>query len=214
MHTDAVQLVGREPCDFAASGVDLLSLSGHKFHGVKGAGALVVRRGVSLEPRALGGSQEGARRGGTENMPGVCGLGEAARLASAWIASGGVAQLTALRDRFERALQSRLEGVHIHSSDAPRVCNTANVGFDGVQAQFLLVVLSEHGVAASGGAACASGAIEASDVLGAMGCAEELARGSVRFSLARTTTQDDIDCAVERIVAAVSAQREGPSSLA
>ncbi len=204
LHTDAVQWVGREPCDFAALPIDLLTCSAHKLHGPKGAGALVLRKGVVLESRALGGPQERERRGGTENVAAIAGFGRACELAADWLDGERRSAGAALRDRFESKVLALFDGAVINGGDAPRIWNTVNIGFPGLQAQLLVVVFSERGLAVSGGAACASGSLEVSGVLGAMGVDPEIAGGSLRFSLARETTEADIDAALEIITDVLS----------
>lgn len=198
-HTDAVQWVGREVCDLSALSIDLLTCSAHKLHGPKGAGALVVRKGVVLESRALGGPQERERRGGTENVAAIAGFGRACELASDWLDADRRATAAALRDRFEAGVLALHPGAVVNGGGAPRIWNTANIGFPGLQAQLLVVVLSERGLAVSGGAACASGSLEVSGVLGAMGVDPDTAAGSLRFSLSRDTSEADIDAALEII---------------
>ena len=198
-HTDAVQWVGRERCDLSDLPVDLLTCSAHKLHGPKGAGALVLRKGVAIEPRAIGGPQERERRGGTENVAAIAGFGRACELASDWLDSGRRETAASLRDRFETSVLERHPGAVVNGGGAPRIWNTVNIGFPGLQAQLLVVVFSERGLAVSGGAACASGSLEVSGVLGAMGVDPETAAGSLRFSLARETTEADIDAALEII---------------
>lgn len=207
VHTDAVQWIGRSACDFSTLPVDLLTCSAHKFHGPKGIGAAVIRSGTRLHPRSLGGAQERERRGGTENVPGIAGFGVACELASDWLSQGGPDVTAGLRDDFERRLIEELGGVSVNGVGAPRLWNTSNLAFDGTQSQFLVVVLSEHGLAVSGGSACASGSIEPSGVLLAMGLDSERAGSSLRFSLARTTTPDEIDESVRIILDAVRAAR-------
>jgi cysteine desulfurase len=189
---DAVQAVGKIPVDFAALDVDLLALSAHKFYGPKGAGALCVRRGTRLKPLLRGGSQERNRRAGTENVAGLVGLGEAARLA-------------ALRNRLEGRLLA-LPGAR-RNGDGPRVPNTCNVSFEGVEAESLLMALDLAGVAVSTGAACAAGAVEPSHVLRGMGLPAERVQGSLRFSLGRSNTEEQVDRAADLVAAAVERQR-------
>jgi len=207
LHTDATQAVGKVPVDLSAvTGVDLLTLSAHKFHGPKGVGALFVRRGVRLRAQQHGGPQEREQRGGTENVPGVIGLGVAADLAGAFLADAArTAQLRALRDRFEQRVRNELADVTVNPPDAgvPRLWNTSNLAFPGLAAEGILVALSERGVCASAGAACSSGSLEPSPVLLAMGIDEPAAHGSVRFSLSRESTGQDVDEAVEQIVRVV-----------
>ncbi|HAW95398.1 MAG TPA: cysteine desulfurase NifS, partial [Phycisphaerales bacterium] len=198
-HTDAVQWIGRERCDLSELPVDLLTCSAHKLHGPKGAGALVLRKGVTIEPRALGGPQERERRGGTENVAAIAGFGRACELASDWLDSGRRETAASLRDRFETSVLELHPGAVVNGGGAPRIWNTVNIGFPGLQAQLLVVVFSERGLAVSGGAACASGSLEVSGVLGAMEVDHETASGSLRFSLARDTTDADIDAALEII---------------
>ena len=166
-HTDAVQTAGKTPIDAAALGVDLLSISAHKFNGPKGAGALWVRRGVRLAAPLTGGRQERNRRPGTENVPAIAGLGRAARLAADRLAERG-ARLAALRDRLEQGVLARIPGAAVNGS-GPRVPNTTNISFDGVEAEALLIALDLDGIAVSTGSACSSGTLEPSHVLRAMG---------------------------------------------
>lgn len=198
-HTDAVQWVGREHCDFSSLPIDLLTCSAHKLHGPKGAGALVVRKGVVLESRALGGPQERERRGGTENVAAIAGFGRACELASDWLHADRRDFGVSMRDRFETAILGLHPGAVVNGGRAPRIWNTVNIGFPGLQAQLLVVVFSERGLAVSGGAACASGSLEVSGVLGAMGVDSDTAAGSLRFSLSRDTSDADIDAALEVI---------------
>lgn len=211
-HTDAVQAVGKVPVDFASLPIDLLSLSGHKFHGPKGAGALVVRRGVRLAAHSLGGGQERDRRGGTENCPGIAGLGAAARGAAAWLATDEAARLGALRDRFESTLVERV-GAVVNGVDAPRIWNTANVGFPRLEAEAILLMLSERGVCAAAGSACSSGSLDPSPILLAMGIERAIAHGSVRFSLSRETTEAEVDEALDIIIDVVTTLRASSSAV-
>lgn len=202
-HTDAVQAVGKLPVDCAALNVDLLSFSGHKFHGPKGTGGLYVARGVALEPQTLGGAQEQSRRGGTENVPGIVGLGIAAEHMKAWLATDGPCVLAARRDAFEAEVQRRLPDVVVNAGTAPRVWSTSNLGFPGLEAEALLMILSERDICASGGAACSSGSLEPSPVLLSMNIPEAIAHGSLRFSLSRFTSEQELDAAIDVIEAAV-----------
>lgn len=210
-HTDAVQWVGREPLSFRESSIDLLSCSGHKFHGPKGAGALVVRDGVRLRSAQLGGPQERERRGGTENVAAIAGFGVACELAQTWLQGAGREQGLRLKQHFESQLLDLYEGAVVNGGGAPRLWNTTNLALPGLQAQALVVVLSERGLAVSGGAACASGSIEVSGVLGAMGVEPELAAGSLRISLGRETSETDLDQAVEVFEAVFSLIRRQDS---
>lgn len=198
LHVDATQAVGKMPVDVAAAAVDLLSFAAHKFHGPKGVGALYVRRGVRLQPQVLGGPQEGQRRGGTENVPGIVGMGVAADLAREFVGDGvRLAALERLRDAFEQKVLAACPDAVVNSRGGPRIWNTSNIGFPRLEAEAILIGLSERGVCASAGAACSSGSLEPSPVLLAMGIAEEAAHGSVRFSLSRDTTASELDAAAQ-----------------
>lgn len=188
---DATQAMGKVPVDAAAWGADLLSLSGHKFHGPKGTGLLMIRRGVRLKPYMLGGSQERGRRGGTENVPGLVGLGKAAELAVARLPE--MEGVRALRDRFESELAARVPELRIHGAGAERLPNTSLVGFAGVEGEGVQLKLAEQGICVSTGSACSTGMREPSHVLRAMGVPDAYARGTVRFSLGRGTTDAQID---------------------
>ncbi len=203
-HADACQAVGKLPVDVEAAGVDLLSLSGHKFHGPKGVGALYLRSGLRLQRQMHGGPQELQRRGGTENTAAIIGLGVAAELAQAFLDQDEKrVSLAGLRDRFETVLLKTVPGSQINgpdeSADALRLWNTSNIAFPGLEAEAILLGLSERGVCASAGAACSSGSLEPSPVLLAMGVPEPAAHGSVRFSLGRTTSGEQIDQALRVI---------------
>ena len=208
LHTDAVQWVGRMPCAFATLPIDLLSCSAHKFHGPKGAGALVIRRGVRVTPRSLGGSQERERRGGTENVPAIAGMGVACELARTWLKLDAIEQMAALRDSLEQGLEEALGHMVVHGRDVPRLWNTSNIAFPGTESQLMVVVLSERGLAVSGGAACASGSIQPSGVLLAMGLDPELAGSSLRLSLNRSSTPEMIQSATEILTSALRAAQE------
>ena len=202
-HTDATQYVGKMPADMDAMPIDLLNFAAHKFHGPKGIGGIYIRSGVKLPALISGGPQERQRRGGTENVPGILGMGEAARLAREWLATDEPSRLAACRDRFERGILESLSETSINGGGAPRLWNTANIAFHKLEAETILLLLSERGVCASGGAACSSGSLEPSPVLKAMGLPPEAANGSVRFSLSRETTDDELDRAMEIITAGV-----------
>ena len=188
---DATQAMGKVPVDAAAWGADLLSLSGHKFHGPKGTGLLMIRRGVRLKPFMLGGSQERGRRGGTENVPGLVGLGKAAELAVVRLPE--MARVRVLRDRFEAELAARVSDLRIHGAGAERLPNTSLVGFAGVEGEALQLKLAGQGVCVSTGSACSTGMREPSHVLRAMAVPGTYAQGTVRFSLGRGTTDAQID---------------------
>jgi cysteine desulfurase len=204
VHCDAVQAAGKVAFDVRALGVDLLALSGHKIYAPKGVGVLYVRRGTRLRPWVRGGSQERNRRAGTENIPGIVGIGRAAALAREELDSESP-RLGALRDRLEQRLLA-VPGTR-RNGDGPRVPNTTNVSFEGIEAESLLMALDLAGVAVSTGAACAAGAVEPSHVLRGMGLPLERVQGSVRFSLGRGTRERDVDRAADAVQAAVARQR-------
>jgi len=207
-HVDAVQAVGKIPFDVAAIGADLASFSAHKIHGPKGVGALFVRDGFAYRNSFGGGPQEGQRRPGTENVPAIVGFGRAATLARAFVADrAACAALAARRDRFERELALRIGAIRVHGVRAPRLPNTTNLAFDGVDAEFLLALLSTAGMFVSAGSACHARARQPSHVLMAMGCSLAEASSSLRFSLARTTTDAEVDEALELVAQAVLALR-------
>ncbi len=188
---DATQAMGKVPVDAGAWGADLLSLSGHKFHGPKGTGLLMIRRGVRLKPFMLGGSQERGRRGGTENVPGLVGLGKAAELAVARLPEMG--RVRVLRDRFEAQLATLVSDLRIHGAGAERLPNTSLVGFAGVEGEAVQLRLAEQGICVSTGSACSTGMREPSHVLRAMQVPSAYAQGTVRFSLGRGTTEAQVD---------------------
>jgi len=192
--------------DMGALGVDYLVYSAHKFGGPKGSGALVLRDRAPLEPLFRGSAHERGYRGGTENVPGIVGLGVAAELAARSLAAES-ARLLELRKRFEAGLKQAIPDVVVHGAAAPRLPNTVNASFPGARADHLLLALDSRGLAASAGAACASGAVEPSPVLSAMGVPRELAICAIRFSLGRTTTEDDIVRALAIVDDAVRAAR-------
>jgi len=199
-HVDGTQAVGKMSVNLASIGIDLMTFAAHKFHGPKGIGALFVRSGLKLRPQNLGGPQERDRRGGTENTPGIIGMGVAADLAKAFIEDeSAIASKQSLRDRFEKLIIESLPDVVINSGSKPRLWNTSNLGFPRLEAEAILLGLSEKGLCASAGAACSSGSLEPSPVLLAMGIDPMVAHGSVRFSLSRYTTQDEIDQAAKLI---------------
>ncbi|HTW45659.1 MAG TPA: cysteine desulfurase family protein [Acidobacteriaceae bacterium] len=207
-HTDAVQAAAKIPIDVQSIGCDLLSLSGHKFHAPQGTGVLYVRRGTKLEPLFFGGTHERQRRAGTENVPGIVGLGKAAEIAVQSISDGSLDRLTDLRNRLESGILSGIESTGVNAVAQPRVPNTSNLYFNNLEGEALVIALDLKGIAVSGGSACASGASEPSHVLTAMGLAPQRARASLRFSLTKLNTQQDINEALEIIPAAVSRLRE------
>ena len=194
-HTDAVQSVGKIPVSVRELGVDLLALSGHKFGGPLGAGALYIRRGVRLLPYLTGGRQERNRRAGTENVPAIAGLGVAAAVARKKLASEGP-RLRQLRDRLESDILRLVPGTAVNGDRTARVPNTTNIGFDGIEAESLLIALDLEGIAVSTGSACSSGSLEPSHVLRAMGHSTARARNSLRFSLGAGTTDADLEAVI------------------
>jgi cysteine desulfurase len=206
-HTDAVQAAGKIAIDVNQIGCDLLTISGHKLHAPQGTGALYVRKGTQLEPMLYGGSHERSRRAGTENVPGIVGLGKAAESASASFVRGDDTKMTQMRDRLERELLA-LEATGLNGQGAPRVPNTTNIYFDGIEGEALVIALDLKGLAVSTGAACSSGAIEPSHVLTAMGMSRERAKASIRFSLGKQNTEEDVGFALELIPETVARLRD------
>lgn len=204
-HTDAVQSVGKIPVSARALGIDLLSLSGHKFGAPKGVGALWVRRGVRLAAYQTGGKQERARRAGTENVPALAGLGVAATIARESLASAPA--IAALRDDLERRILAAVPGTRVNGDPSRRVPNTSNISFDGIEAESLLIALDLEGIAVSTGSACSSGSLEPSHVLRAMGLPHPRTRNSLRFSLGSTSTAAEVDVLVDRLPALVEKLR-------
>jgi len=190
VHTDAVQSAGKIPVNVKALGVDLLSISAHKIYGPKGVGALWIRRGLRVAPLLTGGKHERSRRAGTENVPGIIGMGVAAQLAMAKMSDEAV-RLAALRDRLEDGILAAVPGTTINGDRSPRVPNTTNISFDRVEAESLLIALDLAGIAVSTGSACSSGTLEPSHVLKAMGFSQHRAQNSIRFSLGAATTGGD-----------------------
>jgi cysteine desulfurase len=212
-HTDAIQAAGKLPIDVKAIGCDLLTITGHKMYGPQGVGALFVRRGTQLEPLFYGGSHERQRRAGTENLPGIVGLGKAAELAMQGLVDGIPNRIAALRDRLEAGVLARVDEAGINAAGhngtpVARVCNTTNLWFDHVEAEALLIALDLKGLAVSGGSACQSGATEPSHVLTALGLSAARARASLRFSLTKDSTAADVDFAIALVPAAVARLRE------
>jgi cysteine desulfurase len=206
-HTDAVQSAGKLAVSARALGVDLLAISGHKFNGPKGVGALWARRGVRLAAQAVGGRQEKNRRAGTENLPAIVGLGVAADQAMARLATSAP-RLAALRDRLETGVVAAVPGVTVNGGGAPRVSNTSNIGFEGIEAESLLIALDLEGIAVSTGSACSSGTLEPSHVLKAMGLPLHDTQNAIRFSLGSSTTEADIDRVVAVLPSLVARLRQ------
>jgi len=210
VHTDAVQAAAKLPIDLIGEfkNVDLLSLSGHKMYAPQGTGVLFVRKGIQLAPLFHGGPHERQRRAGTENVPGIVALGRASELAHTWLSDASrISHLASLRDRLEAGLLAAIPHTHLNAAASPRVPNTTNLRFESVDAESLLIALDIQGIAASFGAACQSGATEPSHVLLAMGLTPTEARSSLRLSLSRLTTAEEIDCALKIIPAAIARLR-------
>ena len=206
-HTDAVQAVGKIPVDVKRLGVDLLSLSGHKIHGPKGIGALYIRKSTRLSKLLHGGHHERDRRAGTENVPGIVGLGRAAELARTQL-DERISRMRELRDYLEQEMISRFSEVRVNGDTQQRVPNISNLSFDGVDGESLLIALDLKGIAVSTGSACASGSLEPSHVLQALGLSRVEVRGSLRFSLGAFTTRDEIDYVVSVLADTIARLRE------
>jgi cysteine desulfurase len=205
-HTDAVQSIGKIPVDVNALGVDLLSLSAHKFNGPKGAGALWIKRGTRVTAILTGGKHERTRRAGTENVPGIAGLGVAAQLAARKLATDA-ATVGALRDRLEEQILARVPGTAVNGDRTPRVPNTTNISVDGIEAESLLIALDLEGVAVSTGSACSSGTLEPSHVLRAMGLPAHRTQNSIRISLGAGNTDAEVDYLLDRLPGVVTKLR-------
>ncbi|HEY0083125.1 MAG TPA: cysteine desulfurase family protein [Pyrinomonadaceae bacterium] len=202
LHTDAVQAAGRLPIDVETLGCDLLSLSAHKLHAPKGAGALYVRRSVRLTPQSIGGHQERERRAGTESIPLIVAFGRAAALAREELA-GRIEHLKRLRDQFESGVEARVADIVYNGDRESRLPHLSNISFRFIEGEGLLINLDMQGVAVSTGSACSSGSLEPSPVIRALGRDDELARGSIRFSLGKDTTADEIAYVLEVLPRAV-----------
>ena len=205
LHVDGVQAAGKVPLDVAAWGADLLSLGAHKFNGPKGAGALFVRRGTRLKPLLLGGPQERGRRGGTEDVPAIVGLGEAARLAGERLGEWG--RVEVLRDRLEAALVAQVPEVRVNAQEAPRLPNTSLLSFRGVESDGLLIKLDAEGICASAGSACTSGEPGPSPVMKAMGVPPDFSLGTLRISLGLENTEAELERLLAVLPAAVAELR-------
>jgi cysteine desulfurase len=203
MHVDGVQALGKTTVDVQALGADLYSMSGHKIYAPKGVGALYVRKGTRIAPIAFGGHHERERRAGTENVPGIAAFGAAAELAGRQLA-GDAERLGRLRDRLEAAVLERIPGTGINGSRWNRVANTSNLYFDGIDGEAMVIALDLRGFAVSTGAACSSGALSPSHVLKAIGLNDARARASMRFSLGRANTVEQVDALIDAIGASVA----------
>ncbi|MBL7154421.1 MAG: cysteine desulfurase NifS [Phycisphaerae bacterium] len=206
-HTDAVQAVGKIPLDLSRSHIDLLSLSGHKLHAPKGVGALYVRKGTRLSPFMLGGHQEAGRRAGTENVPGIVGIGKACELAAQNIQVENT-KVEGLRDKLEKAILQSCPDCRINGDPQNRLPNTTNISFEYIEGEAILLMLDKYGICASSGSACTSGSLEPSHVLRAMGVPFTAAHGSIRFSLSRYNSEKEIDYAIEKMPKIVNQLRE------
>ena len=206
-HSDGVQAMGKLPVNVGELGVDFYSISAHKIYGPKGMGALYIRKGAELRPLLYGGPHERKMRAGTENVAGAVGFGRAAE----WVieeSGAEAARQSALRDRLEQGILARVAGAHVNGAGAPRVGNTSNIRFDGIDSEPLLIALDLKGFAVSSGSACSSGATEPSHVLAAIGLTREQARSSVRFSLGRSNNQEKIDALIDAVVQVVTRLRK------
>ena len=207
-HTDGVQAAGKVPLDVNRIGCDLLSISGHKMHAPQGVGALYVRKGTLLQPMLYGGRHERSRRAGTENVPGIVALGKAAELAQETFQRGDDKAMAVSRDRIQKTILENVEATGLNGEGALRVPNTTNIYFDCIEGEALVIALDLKGLAVSTGAACSSGAIEPSHVLTAMGLRPDRARASIRFSLGKQNTPEEIDFALDILPKTVSRLRE------
>jgi cysteine desulfurase len=207
-HTDAVQAAGKVPIEVKRIGCDALSISGHKMHAPQGVGALYVRKGTQLQPLFYGGRHERSRRAGTENVPGIVALGKAAELAMRGFEHGDDKKMSALRDRMQQGILAQVDEAAVNGEGAPRVPNTSNMYFDHIEGESMVIALDLKGLAVSTGAACSSGTIEPSHVLMAMGLRSDRARASLRFSLGKQNTAEDIDIALALVPETVARLRE------
>ena len=207
LHVDAVQAVGKIPIDLARTPVTFLALSGHKLHAPKGVGALYVRRGTPFSPFIVGGHQERGRRGGTENVPSIVGLGRACELALAHMDEERT-HVAKLRDRLEQGLLAKIPRAYVNGDRDHRLPNTTNISFEAVEGEAILLMLNEHGICASSGSACTSGSLDPSHVMMAMGVPFTRAHGSIRFSLSRFNTREEIDAIIEAMPPIIARLRE------
>jgi cysteine desulfurase len=206
-HTDAVQIVGKMPMRVGETAIDMLSLSGHKLHAPKGVGVLYVRKGTKFSPFMIGGHQEGSRRGGTENTPGIIGLGKACLLAMERLGQEMV-EVKRLRDRLEKGLIERIPRCRVNGGGAERLPNTSNISFEFVEGEAILLMMDELGICASSGSACTSGSLQPSHVLRAMGVPFTMAHGSIRFSLSVYNTEEEIDFVIDRLPGIIQRLRD------
>ncbi len=197
-HTDAVQAVGKLPIDVGRTKVDLLSMSAHKFHGPKGIGALYIRKGTKFKPLVVGGHQEAGRRAGTENVPGIVGMGKACELAGQHLEDVGT-RVRRLRDKLEQSLLRAVPRSMANGGQSDRLPNTSSIAFEYVEGEAILLLMNEHGICASSGSACTSGSLEPSHVLRAMGVPFTAAHGSIRYSLSHYTTEEEVDFIIAKM---------------
>jgi cysteine desulfurase len=207
-HTDAVQTVGKIPIDLSRTGVDMLSLSGHKIHAPKGIGALYLRKGTKFAPFMIGGHQEKGRRGGTENTAAIVGLGKAAAMAKQHMESGNYTAVGELRDTLENKILAQVPSTFVNGDRTHRLPNTTSIAFEYVEGEAILLMLNEYGICASSGSACTSGSLEPSHVLRAMGVPFTAAHGSIRFSLSRFTTRQEIEFVLEKLPPVIARLRQ------
>jgi cysteine desulfurase len=207
-HTDAVQAAGKIPIDVNTTGIDMLSLSGHKFHAPKGIGVLYIRKGTKFSPYMIGGHQEHGRRGGTENVASIIAMGKAAELAKHHVDNNDYACVSEMRDKLESSLLERIPYSIVNGDTKNRLPNTTSIAFEYVEGEAILLMMNEHGICASSGSACTSGSLEPSHVLRAMGVPFTAAHGSIRYSLSRYNTEDEIDFVIEKMPPIIDRLRE------
>lgn len=203
IHSDGTQWVAKLPVDIQDVPIDMLTFAAHKFHGPKGVGALYTKAGLIISPLVTGGPQERGRRGGTENVPAILGFGVAAVEAMAWLTKENIRKMNEIKARFESDICNRLKCVYINSSGANRAWTTSSISFPKIKGELMLLMLSERGICASSGSACSSGALKQSKVIQALGTHGDEEWGTVRFSFARTTTQEELDVAIDAICASL-----------
>ena len=206
-HTDAVQAVGKIPLNLSNSKIDMLSISGHKLHGPKGVGVLYVRKGTRMSPYMLGGHQEAGKRAGTENVPGIVGLGKACEIAQKNIEQENK-KVKKLRDKLEKAILEKCPDCRVNGDTENRLPNTSNISFEFIEGEAILLMLDQYGICASSGSACTSGSLEPSHVLRAMGVPFTAAHGSIRFSLSRYNAEEEVDYTIEKIPPIIERLRE------
>ena len=209
-HTDAVQTPGKLKIDVKDIGLDMLSLSAHKLHAPKGIGLLYVKRRTKYQPYIIGGGQEGGRRGGTENVANIVAFGRAAELALASLKDEDT-RVRALRDKLEKGILSGIRGAARNGANEPRLPNTTNISFDGIEAEGILLLLDQAGICVSSGSACTSGSLDASHVLLAMGRSAARARASIRFSLGIYNTESEVDYVLEQVPPIIAKLRKQAS---